>query len=325
LQKVGTLSSLPSPVPQPDRSQPLRRPSAPPLPTTEVARPVPIPTPSPDRPAVSALVTCFNESAHIAACIESLLWCDEILVVDSYSTDNTVEIARRYDKVKVLERRYYGGASQKNWAIPRLSHDWVLILDADERITPALRSEIEKTVASATEPTAFTIKRRTFFLGREIRYSGWQHDRVVRLFEKSSARYPNRRVHADMETRCPTHVLEEPLEHYMVDDLSEYAQRLGRYANWGAAQLWRDGRRSGPYEVLVRPAWRFFRTYLLQRGIVEGLPGLIMCSMHAYGTFLKWATLWSWHSNARRGRQPNLPEFDDNETTWSWSDQNSEF
>ena len=238
--------------------------------------------------------------------------------MDSFSTDDTVAIARRYDKVRVLERPYYGGASQKNWAIPRLAHDWVLILDADERVTPALRQEIENVVEAADGPAAFSIKRKTFFLGHEIRYSGWQHDRVIRLFEKSSARYPNRRVHADMETRCESSVLDNSMEHFMVDDLSEYAVRLGRYANWGAAQLWRDGRRAGPYEVLVRPSWRFFRTYILQRGFTEGLPGLIMCSMHAYCAFLKWSTLWSWRSNAERGREPDLPAFDDDESTWEW-------
>lgn len=279
--------------------------------------------PRPDgRRRISALVTTFNEQQSIGECLQSLSWCDEIVVADSFSTDATVVIARRQPGVRVLQRRYYGGASQKNWAIDRLDHDWVLILDADERITPELRREIEGILAAPTPATAYSIKRRTFSLGRQVRYSGWQHDQVVRLFRRDAARYPNRRVHADMRTRDRPEVLQAPLDHFMVDDLSEYAQRLQRYAWWGAAQLWRDGRRAGPWEIVVRPVWRFLRTYVLQGGVLEGVNGFVMCALQGYCTFVKYATLWSWRVNAVRGRQPRLPEFDDDETTWAWPSAN---
>jgi hypothetical protein len=270
------------------------------------------------RPPLSAVVTTFNESDHITACLESLAWCDEVLVVDSFSTDDTVSIARRFRNVKVLLRPYFGAASQKNWAMDRVSHDWVLFLDADERITPELRIEIEHALATSNGTRAHAIRRRTFFLGRLIKYSGWQHDRVIRLVRRDAARYPNRRVHADMMTAEPAHVLNHFMLHFMVDDLSEYTRRLQRYALWGAAQMWREGRRAGPYEVLVRPLWRFIRTFVVQGGFLDRMPGLVLCLLHAYSTFLKWSILWSWHDDAARGIQPNLPSFDTDERTWAW-------
>lgn len=271
------------------------------------------------RRRVSAIVTTFNEADCISDCLGSLAWCDEILVVDSHSTDRTREIARSFDRVTVLTRTYFGAASQKNWAIDRCSHEWVLILDADERVTPELRREVEAILAAPVSATAYSIKRRTFALGSEIRYSGWQHDRVVRLFRRGAARYPNRRVHADMETLETPPVLEAFLDHHMVDKLDEYAERTRRYALWGAAQLWRDGRtRTGLWQVLVRPAWRFFRTFILQLGFLEGARGLIMCGVPAYGTFLKYATVWKWRREHRRGHSPRLPGFDNDPATWEW-------
>ena len=276
------------------------------------------------RRRVSAIVTTFNEADSITECLDSLRWCDEILVVDSHSTDATREIARRFDGVRVLRRTYYGAASQKNWAIDRCRHDWILILDADERVTPELRIEIENTLAAPVAATAYSIKRRTLAIGGEVRFSGWQHDRVVRFFLRGDARYPNRRVHADMLTLQAPEILDSVLDHHMVDSLEEYAERTRRYAFWGAAQLWRNGHRNiGLWHVLVRPAWRFLRTYILQLGVVEGIRGLVMCGVPAYGSFLKYATVWSWRTELEHGRSPRLPDFDDDPTTWAWPTEKS--
>src|SRR5436305_1097602 len=268
------------------------------------------------RPAVSAIVTTFNEEANIAGCIESLLWCDEILVVDSFSTDRTPEIVRRYDKVRFFQRTYFGSASQKNWAMDQVENDWILIFDADERCTPALQREIEEVLSAGPRHEAYTIKRRVYFMGRVIRFSGWQHDRVVRLVRTGTARYPNRRVHADMITRGTAPVLRHPMEHYMTDTLDEYIRRIEKYSFWGAAQNWKDGKESGFAAIFGRSLWRFLRTYFFQLGILDGMHGLVFCMLQGYGTYLKWALLWGWHVNARRGRQPALPIFDEDETTW---------
>ena len=262
-------------------------------------------------------MTTFNEEGHIAACLASLDWCDEVLVVDSFSTDRTPEIARKCKRARLVQRTYYGSASQKNWAMDQTVNEWVLILDADERCTPELRREIEILFENG-EPAhdAYTIKRRVYFLGKVIRFSGWQHDRVVRLLRRDAGRYPNRRVHADMWTRGPAPVLQNSMDHFMVDDLLSYSRRIQRYSWWGASQAWREGRRSGLTEVLGRSVWRFLRTYGLQFGILDGMRGLVFCLLQAYGTYLKWSYVWSWHVNHQRGIEPPLPSFDDSTNTW---------
>jgi glycosyltransferase involved in cell wall biosynthesis len=273
------------------------------------------------RPPISAIITTYNEEHNIGPCIESLLWCDEILVVDSFSTDRTAEVVRSFDKVTFVQRTYYGSASQKNWAMDQVQHDWILIFDADERCTPQLQAEIEELLAAGPDLDAYTIHRRAYFLDRRIRFSGWQRDRVVRLVRRGTARYPNRRVHADMKTRGPAKVLKNSMEHYMVESLEEYVSRIMKYSYWGAAQGWRDGRKAGLAEVLGRSVWRFFRTYILQLGIFDGMHGLVFCMLQAFGTYVKWATLWGWRINEKRGIMPHLPPFDEDESVWDGLDE----
>ncbi len=272
------------------------------------------------RPKISCVITTFNEENNIADCLDSLLWCDEILVVDSFSTDRTPEIVQGYDEVTFHQRTYFGSAAQKNWAMDQCQHDWLLIFDADERCTPKLRREIEGLLAGNPTFEAYTIRRRVFFLGKVIRFSGWQHDQVVRLLKQGSGRYPNRRVHADMKTRGPAPLLKNVMDHYMVEDFHKYALRIVKYSHWGASQGWKEGKRPGFAEVFGRSVWRFFRTYFVQLGAFDGMRGLVFCLLQAYGTYLKWSILWSWRVNEARGVQPNLPEFDDKAETWSGLD-----
>jgi len=269
------------------------------------------------RPKVSAIITTFNEEYNLAACLESLAWCDEIMVVDSFSTDSTCEIARRYPNVQLHQHIYYGSAAQKNWAMDRASHEWILIFDADERCRPSLRDEILEVLAAGPKANSYTIRRRLFFLNRQIRFSGFRRDQVVRLIRQGHGRYPNRRVHADMRTSGAAPRLRHQLDHYMVHDLSEYVQRITKYGIWGAAQGWKEKRRSGILQFVGRPVWRFFRVYIIQLGILDGLHGLVFCLLQAYGTFVKWAVLWGWNMAARFGFEPNLPVFDENEETWA--------
>lgn len=268
------------------------------------------------RPAISAIVTTFNEERNIGECVESLLWCDEIFVVDSFSTDGTAAEVAHFPQATFVQRTYFGSASQKNWAMDQVKHDWILIFDADERCTPALQREIEALLASGPRHDAYTIHRRVFFMDKVIRFSGWQRDRVVRLVKKGTARYPNRRVHADMQTLGPAPVLKNSMDHHMAESLEEYVQRIMKYSYWGAAQAWRDGKKAGGVEVLGRSAWRFFRTYVFQFGILDGMHGLVFCLLQAFGTYVKWAMVWGWRVNDRRGVRPKLPPFDDNEEVW---------
>jgi hypothetical protein len=161
------------------------------------------------------------------------------------------------------------------------------------------------------------INRNVYILGKRIRYSGWQHDQVARLFRRGKAYYENRRVHSVLHTSGETPLLENAIEHYMVDrSFDDYAFRLAKYGYWNAAQCWRDGDRTNALEVLTRPIWRFLRTYVLQLGFLDGGLGVIFCLLQAYSTYMKFAVLWGWQVNDARGIPPALPEFDEDESTW---------
>ena len=270
-----------------------------------------------ERPQLSGVITSFNEEHNIGQCIASMSWCDEIVLVDSFSTDRTPEIARSYDKVRFFQRPYFGAGAQKNWALQHVQHDWIFLLDADERCTPELQREIEALLARGPDHDAYTINRNVFFLGKRIRFSGWQHDRVARLFRRGTAYYENRRVHSLLHTSGPAPILKHAIDHHMVDrSFDEYAFRLARYGYWGAAQCWRDGVRCRAHEVFLRPLWRFIRTYIFQLGFLDGARGLVFCILQAYSTYMKFAILWGWQANQSRGIEPKLPAFDEEDTTW---------
>lgn len=264
---------------------------------------------------VSVIITTYNEEINIVDCIESVLWADEILLVDSQSTDRTVEFASCYP-VKILQREYYGSAAQKNWCLDRVEHDWVLILDADERVPEPLAREILTLLIRHPGHNGYYIRRRNIALGKVIRHSGWSTDRVIRFFHRAQGRYPNRRVHADLDIEGPTPVLKHRLTHYTFRSLEQYLEKFLKYAEWGAAQGFREGRSAGLLEIGGRPAWRFLRSYFLQRGFLDGLHGLMVCTLQAFGVFLKYARLWEYRVRERLGEEVVLPAFDDDSSTW---------
>jgi glycosyltransferase involved in cell wall biosynthesis len=275
------------------------------------------------RPGVSGLVLTKNEERRIGACLQSLAWCDEVLVVDSYSDDRTEEIARARGNVRVVQHEYIAAAAQRNWAIPQCRHEWVFVLDADEVCPAGLRDEVLATIAQPAPEAAYVVRRRVFFLDRLVRFSGFQRDRVGRLFRRDAALYSNRRVHPRLLLRrdgrpvirtCPW--LKHRIDHYMVDSMAEYVERSAKYGKWAGAQAWRDGRRISAAWLFVGPAWRFFRSYVLKGGFLDGAPGLAFCTGQALGTYAKWAALWGWQVEERDGREPGLPAFDDDPERW---------
>ena len=269
----------------------------------------------PGREKVSVIVTTYNEEANIAGCLESVGWADEVLLVDSYSTDRTLEIAAGFD-VKVLQREYFGSAAQKNWSIDRVSHEWVLIIDADERVPLPLATEILRTLSEPQQVNGFYIRRENIFIGEVVRHSGWSTDKVVRLFRRGKGRYPNRRVHADLEIEGAVPVLRNPFTHHTFRSFDQYFPKFLNYAEWGAAQAFRDGRKAGITELAGRPIWRFLRTYIMQLGILDGKHGLVLCMLQSFGVFLKYARLWEYNIRSQRGEAVHLPAFDDDEQTW---------
>jgi glycosyltransferase involved in cell wall biosynthesis len=250
---------------------------------------------------LTAIVPTFNEEANVSDCLASLGFADEILVVDSFSTDRTVELASKHPRVRVLPHAYAGNGPQCNWAMDQAAQPWVLIVDADERVTPELGNEIQALLAGRPASPQYRLRRRNLFLGRAIRGSGWGRDRLVRLLRRGSARYPERRVHADIETANPVPTLSAPLIHLTCRSLGQYIEKLHRYAEWGAGDLRERGRSAGWKEIALRPAYRFFRSFVLEAGFRDGIHGLVLCGLQAYGVFLKWTRLWEMQKEERRG------------------------
>ncbi len=244
-----------------------------------------------ERAQLSILIPAGNEERNIVACIESARWADEVVVVDSFSKDRTVELARPLAD-RVLEHEYVNSATQKNWAIPQMTHEWVMVLDADERITPALRDDIRSILEKGTACDAFRIWRKNHFLGKPVNYCGWQNDSVVRLFRRDRCRYQDREVHADIVCEGPVGRLRGRLLHYTFVSFDQYMRKFDRYTSWAAGDRARRTKRVRWHHLTLRPGWRFFRQYILKRGFLDGKAGLIICGLAAFSVFLKYAKLW---------------------------------
>ncbi|HXG57947.1 MAG TPA: glycosyltransferase family 2 protein [Thermoanaerobaculia bacterium] len=269
------------------------------------------------RPAVTAIIHTLNELEYIEDCIRSVEWAEEIYLVDSFSTDGTVERVReKFPRVRIEQREYLGAASQKNYAIDRAAHEWIFVIDADERVTPELRDEIERLLASGPKQWAYSVGRRNFVLGQEVRYSGLQRDRVTRLFHRAHARYPNRRVHADLVTDGPAGRLRQKMIHYYIRSFDHMIAKMTRYGNWGAAQMYIDGKTTSGWGILGHALGRFVRDYVVNLGFLDGTRGLISVGMHVYYTFWKYSKLWELTQLKRLGRPVPLPPLDEEEERW---------
>ncbi len=243
------------------------------------------------REPLSALVTTKNEERTIRACLESLRWADEVVVVDSGSADGTLAIARSIAD-RVLEHEYESPAAQKNWALPQLTHSWTLILDADERVTPELRREIESVLANPSRRDGYWIHRENYFYGRPIRSAGWQRDKVLRLFDRRKGAYRPVLVHEEIKLEGSAARLAAKLVHEPYRDLDQYFEKWDRYARWSAEDMRRRGVRASGLRLLLRPWLRFLRMYALEGGFREGRRGLVLCWLAAFSVFTKYARRW---------------------------------
>lgn len=246
-----------------------------------------------NRPRLTVIIPTFNEERNIRDAINSASWADEVFVVDSFSTDATPEIARELG-ARFVQHEYVNSATQKNWAIPQASHEWVMILDADERITPDLRREIEAFMATPGNDTAMRIYRANHFMGKRIRYCGWQDDSVLRVFPRDKTRYLDREVHADavVDGGGGVRIATSRMPHYTFDSFEQYMKKFDRYTTWAAGDRARKTRRVTAVHLLGRPLWRFFKQYILRLGILDGVAGLVVCMLAAFSVFLKYAKLW---------------------------------
>jgi glycosyltransferase involved in cell wall biosynthesis len=269
------------------------------------------------RPPVSALIHTLNERDYIEDCLQSVEWADEIYLVDSFSTDGTVELVReKYPRVRIEQREYLGAASQKNYAIDRTTHDWIFYIDADERVTPELRAEILRTLDGDMKFWAYSVGRKNYMLGQPVRFSGLQRDRVTRLLHKMHARYPNRRVHADLIVDGETGQLRQKMEHFYIRNFDHMIAKMTRYAYWGAAQMFLEGKTASAPAIFGHAFGKFLRDYIFNFGFLDGARGMISVGMHVYYTFWKYAKLWELNALKKQGKQVPLPKLDEDEGRW---------
>jgi glycosyltransferase involved in cell wall biosynthesis len=239
---------------------------------------------------LTAIVTCFNEEKMIGECLASIQFADEIIVVDSFSADRTLEIARPA-ATRVLQHEYVNPAAQKNWVIPQAAHEWVLILDADERATPELAGEI-KNILRSPHYDGYWIRRRNFFLGKEIRYGAWRTDKVLRLFHRDRGRYQDKPVHEEIELASPAGWCRERLLHHSYRSLDDYLLKVSRYSQWGAEDARRRGVRGSAWRIFGHGFGHFLKSYFLKQGFRDGVEGLIIAFMEGYHGFFKYAKLY---------------------------------
>lgn len=227
--------------------------------------------------------------------MEQLAWADEVIVMDSFSQDKTVEIAQTFG-VKILQRKYDGPANQKNWAIPQAQNSWVLILDADERLTPNLIQEIKTFLQSPSlDYAGYWIGRQNYFMGQKIKYSGWQGDAVIRLIQRDLCRYNDKQVHEEIESSGKIGRLKHPLNHYTYKDLLHFMAKMERYAVWSAADYLSKTPKVTLFHLWIKPLFRFMRHFIFKRGFLDGYTGFIISSIMAWGVFMRYARIKEIH------------------------------
>jgi glycosyltransferase involved in cell wall biosynthesis len=241
---------------------------------------------------VSVVIPTLNEAAQIGEAITDLAWADEVIVIDGGSTDGTVGIAQAAGaRVIVLADGTIG--AQRNAGIEAATHRWILALDADERVSPQLKTELRQVIAGEN-PTraAYRMKFRNHYLGRELRFGPWGRDWHVRLFT-SDRRFDAARVHESLEPIDDVGTLTGAIVHYPYRDISHHVAKIVKYARWGADDLHARGRRAGAWEMTMRPAWRFVRDYIFMSGWRDGVVGFVAAALSSFAAFLKYAFLFA--------------------------------
>ncbi len=238
---------------------------------------------------ITVVIPALDEASRIEACLASVRWADEVIVADGGSTDATVAIARAAGAT-VLERCGPTIGAQRNQAIARASYPWVLALDADEQVMPELATELTS-LADTPGHAAYRVRRRNFYLGRELTRGHWGHDWVVRFFPRD-LRYSEQRVHEALEPVSDVGTLRGTMRHEPYRDLSHHLEKVIRYSEWGARDLYDRGRRASMADLLLRPAWRFAKALFIEGCILDGRFGVISAGIGATATFFKYAHLW---------------------------------
>jgi glycosyltransferase involved in cell wall biosynthesis len=249
---------------------------------------------------VTVAIITKDEEGNIRDCLESVKWADEIVVVDNGSTDRTLSICQEYG-ARIFQEEWKGYSGQKNSAIEKAGNEWVLNLDADERVSPELRQEMQKGLEENQGVDGYWIPRKNFFLGRWIRYCGWYPDLNLRLFRKSRGRFGERAVHERLKLEGKALTLTHPLIHETYRSLSDFLRRMDRYSSLAAGEMLREGRKFRLIDPVLRPPFTFLQMYVLHAGFLEGYFGFVLSVLYSYYTFAKYIKLRELKKNDRPG------------------------
>lgn len=245
--------------------------------------------------SLSVILITKNEEANLNDCLESVSFADEIIVVDSQSSDKTQEIARSFGAKLEITSDWPGFGLQKNRALNLATQDWVLSIDADERVTPELKQEILATMASANAADCYAIPRSSWYCGRFMKHSGWYPDYVDRLFKRGSAKFSDHLVHERLLPTGSSGKLKNHFLHYSYRDFSQVLKKVDVYSSAAAQQAFKQGKKGGLGEALIHGFWAFFRTYVLRRGFLDGKHGLALAISNAATSYYKYLKLWQLH------------------------------
>lgn len=246
---------------------------------------------STDRLPISVIIPAKNEADRIHRCLDSVQFADEILVVDSFSTDETVKIARQKG-ARVIQQEYEYSASQKNRSIPQARHEWVLILDADEWIEDELQEEILELLKTGPDKKGYAIPRINYYMNQKVKYSGWQNDEVLRFFHRDSCLYEDKRVHAKLLVPGPSGKLKHPIHHNTYRSFQDVLRKVNRYSTWKAMDKVDKGKKASLASMFYKPAHAFFKSYFLKAGILDGKVGYIISMISAGSVFLRQVKIW---------------------------------
>ena len=242
-------------------------------------------------PKITALAITYNEEDNVKRYVESLSFADEIIFVDSQSTDRTVAIAEEMG-VTVIQRKFDDFSNQRNFAIQKASNDWILFFDLDEIISKELEHEILTTLANPRDIVAFYIRRNFYFMGKLIKFGGWQNDRAIRLFNKNYCQYNGNLVHELVQSTGKKCILKNKLNHFSYKNFDNYNDKLNLYSKLQAENLYQQKKRPNLYHFFIRPTYRFLWQYIFRLGILDGKEGFILAYVHSFSVFKRYLQLW---------------------------------
>ncbi|WP_026729269.1 glycosyltransferase family 2 protein [Flavobacterium denitrificans] len=251
----------------------------------------------PQKQFLTALVITYNEEQNIKPVLDDLAFADEIIVVDSFSSDKTFEIASSFKNVKIVQRIFDNFASQRNYALSLASHSWILFLDADERLTPELQKEISFIIHQSNSASAYFVRRNFMFEDKKLRFSGWQTDKIIRLFKKENAFYNHEKiVHEKLIVTGKTSKLKNRLIHYSYSNFEDYKQKMIFYGQLKAKEEFLKNTKPNFFHFYIRPAYQFLNQYLIRFGFLDGKKGVIICYLNALSVAARFQELKKIHS-----------------------------